>query len=252
MARGEALAATFASLILLGACVRYAVSAAVAAYETQGAGIAPETLYATAPLWAGWAAVAVLALRGARTVASAGVVAVAVVTLAVYPALDPSSLSAEGNASVPILLGAVIVAGLLGSRGTPVGPRLLARRTFAIALCAAVGLGVVAVAHAFTWFYLPEEALKDAYLGPALGGADALAPIVVALAGGMWLARTPAGRRAAPLLAVPLLPAALGPGYVAYSSVFGAVIMAIVTVPSLLAFLVAGTRKAVRGARAAR
>ncbi|MFC6936135.1 hypothetical protein ACFQHO_41510 [Actinomadura yumaensis] len=169
MARGEALAATFASLILLGACVRYAVSAAVAAYETQGAGIAPETLYATAPLWAGWAAVAVLALRGARTVASAGVVAVAVVTLAVYPALDPSSLSAEGNASVPILLGAVIVAGLLGSRGTPVGPRLLARRTFAIALCAAVGLGVVAVAHAFTWFYLPEEALKDAYLGPALG-----------------------------------------------------------------------------------
>lgn len=249
---GTALAATFAALILLGACLRYAVSAAVAAYEARGTGIAPETLYATAPLWAAWAAVAVLALCGARTVASAGVVAVAAVTLTAYLPLDSSSLSAEGNVSVPILLGAVVVAGLLGSDGTPVGPRLLGRRTFAVALCAALGLGLVAVVHAFTWLYLPDEALTGAYLGPAPGSAVALAPIAVALAGGVWLARTPAGRRAAPLLAVPLLPAALGPGYVAYSSLFGAAVMAIVTVPSVLAVLLARTRRTVRGARAAR
>jgi hypothetical protein len=217
-----ALLSVLAPLILLLAAIRYAV-----AVETlpqlryslsHGGGGGP--VFHPATSWLLWAAAAVAALAGARRVVVGGVLAAIVVELATFTAYTDY---ADGTAVTPILLGLITLAALRFGPGAVRGYELLGRRglaaiTVLILLAAALGSATMRAVLSMPWIGMP------------------LILAATAAATAAWLARTPAGRRAAIVLAAPLYPV-LAPLYPVLSEEpLARSLVTVVAVPAVLCF----------------
>lgn len=230
-AAATAIAGFLATLLLVAGGLRFAVNTPQAVSRfVEARANTPYSLphllvsgFGTAPYWAAWLAISIMAWRGARRPAALAASALTgtQLVLAVYgtaTTLWGSGLSAAlVNASLPLSL--VAGASLLASPGPRYGAELLGRRAVLGAVAASAVLVALTTSPLFEALVPwpprhlasgPEPAWRayaafqhSAHLWHVLQLAGLLTTAVLLLA---VLARTRQGRRACALLAVPATP----------------------------------------------